>query len=89
MLVITSSVKHSPDLIAFPVSKKKRCLWNTSSIMSYEIQTSASKGAIERNGTKTGMEIKWVVSDQIVQVWLNGIMLFVINSVSKFLCEVF
>ncbi len=66
MLVITSSVKHSPDLIAFSVSKKKRYLWDTSSAMDYEIQTSARKDAIEMNEAKTSISITWVVEDKAV-----------------------
>ena len=52
MLVVTSSAKHSPDLISFPVSKIKRYLWDFAGAMGYEIQTSARKEAIEMNEAK-------------------------------------
>ena len=32
MLVITSSIKHSPDLIAWPVHQKKKYLWDSRSV---------------------------------------------------------
>ena len=66
MLVITSSEKHSPDLIAFPVSRAKSYLWDTASMMGYEVQTSARSDAIEMNEAKTGMPITWVASNQVV-----------------------
>jgi hypothetical protein len=66
VLVITSSVKHSPDLISFPVSKAKKYLWDTANAMGYEIQTSARKDAIEMNEAKTGLPITWVAEDESV-----------------------
>ena len=66
MLVITSSAKHSPDLIAFQVSKAKRYLWDAADAMGYEIQTSARKDAIEMNDAKTGLPITWVAEDATV-----------------------
>ena len=70
MLVVTSSAKHSPDLISFPVSKAKRYLWDVAGAMGYEIQTSARKEAIEMNEAKTGLPITWVAGDEEV---LEGI----------------
>ncbi len=64
MLVITSSAKHSPDLVSFPVSRSKRYLWDVASAMGYEIQTSARKEAIEMNESKTGMPITWVADNE-------------------------
>ena len=63
MLVATSSAKHSPDLISFPVSKAKRYLGDVAGAMGYEIQTSARKEAIEMNEAKTGLPITWVTGD--------------------------
>lgn len=69
MLVITSSVKHSPDLIAFPVSKKKRYLWDTSSAIGYEIQTSARREPVKINEAKRelGIRITWVTEGSVVK----------------------
>ena len=64
MLVITSSVKHSPDLVSFPVSRAKRYLWDVAGAIGYEIQTSARKEAIEMNESKTGMPITWVADNE-------------------------
>ena len=64
MLVATSSAKHSPDLISFPVSKAKRYLWDVAGAMSYEIQTSARKEVIEMNEAKTGLPITWVADNK-------------------------
>ena len=63
ILVITNSEKHSTDLIAFPVSKTRRYLWDVAGAMGYEIQTSAKKEAIEMNEAKTGLPITWVTGD--------------------------
>ena len=66
MLVATSSAKHSPDLISFPVSKAKRYLWDIAGAMGYKIQTSARKEAIEMNEAKTGLPITWITEDEAV-----------------------
>ena len=66
MLVVTSSAKHSPDLISFPVSKIKRYLWDFAGAMGYEIQTSARKEAIEMNEAKTGLPITWITEGEAV-----------------------
>ena len=66
MLVVTSSAKHSPDLISFSVSKAKRYFWDVTGAMGYEIQTSARKEAIEMNEAKTGLPITWVARDEEV-----------------------
>ena len=70
MLVATSSAKHSPDLISFPVSKAKRYLWDIAGAMGYKIQTSVRKEAIEMNEAKTDLPITWVAEDKEV---LEGI----------------
>ena len=53
-------------MISFPVSKTKRYLWDVAGAMSYEIQTSARKEAIEMNEAKTGLPITWVAEDKEV-----------------------
>ena len=53
MLVISSSTKHSPDLVSFPVSTAKKYLWDVAGAMGYGIQTGARKEAIEMNDAKT------------------------------------
>lgn len=40
-LVITSSIKHSPDLVVWPVHEKKKYLWNIGGVKGYGSQTSA------------------------------------------------
>ena len=52
MLVITSRIKHSPDLIAWPVHQKKRYLWDTGGVKGYEIQTSSRKDSVLENISK-------------------------------------
>ncbi len=66
MLVIASSEKHSPDLIAFPVSKAKRYLWDKANAMGYEVQTSARSDAIEMNKAKSSLPITWVANTEEV-----------------------
>ena len=58
MLVITSRIKHSPDLIAWPVHQKKRYLWDTGGVKGYEIQTSSRKDSVRQN---SGKEELWKV----------------------------
>ena len=53
-------------MISFPVSKTKRYLWDVAGAMSYEIQTSARKEAIEMNEAKTGLPITRVTEDKAV-----------------------
>lgn len=62
-LVITSRIKHSPDLIAWPVHQKKRYLWDTGSVKGYEIQTSARRDSVGQNAKKAdlwGISVEWV-----------------------------
>ena len=66
MLVLTSSAKHSPNLISFLVSKAKRYLCDVADTMGYEVQTSARKEAIAMNEAKTGIPITWVAEDEAV-----------------------
>ena len=76
MLVITSSIKHSPDLIAWPVHQKKRYLWDSRGVKGYEAQTSARKESIEQNYDKTRLSvvpISWIstngkISDKIKEL---------------------
>jgi hypothetical protein len=58
MLVTTSRIKHSPDLIAWPVHQKKRYLWDTGGVKGYEIQTSSRKDSVKQN---SGKEELWNV----------------------------
>ena len=58
MLVITSRIKHSPDLIAWPVHQK-RYLWDTGGVKGYDIQTSSRKDSVRQNEGKAGL---WEVS---------------------------
>ncbi len=63
MLVVTSRIKHSPDLIAWPVNGKKRYLWDAGQVKGYEIQTSMRKDSVEQNAVKSNLwnvEIEWV-----------------------------
>lgn len=74
MLVITSRIKHSPDLIAWPVHQKKRYLWDSRGVKGYEAQTSARKDAIKQNGSKSNLwnvPIKWVTNSTTVSIELN------------------
>ena len=50
--MVTSRIKHSPDLIAWPVHQKKRYLWDTAGVKEYEIQTSARKDSVRQNAEK-------------------------------------
>jgi hypothetical protein len=65
MLVVTSSVKHSPDLIAWPVHRRKRYLWDREGVKGYECQTSAREDSIRKN---MGKSEKWGVA----MVWVAG-----------------
>ncbi|MCL5099998.1 MAG: hypothetical protein M1158_02660 [Candidatus Marsarchaeota archaeon] len=67
-LVISSSAKHSPDLIAWPVNGSKRYLWDTSKAKGYEIQTSARTDAVSMNEAKKkiNMPITWVSENEKV-----------------------
>ena len=63
MLVITSSAKHSFDLIAWPVYRKKRYLWDREEVRGYEVQTSAREDSISMNKEKAkewGIPMVWV-----------------------------
>ena len=62
MLVITSRIKHSPDLIAWPVHQK-RYLWDTGGVKGYDIQTSSRKDSVRQNAVKSelwGVPVKWI-----------------------------
>ena len=63
MLVITSSAKHSFDLTAWPVYRKKRYLWDREEARGYEVQTSAREDSISMNKEKAkewGIPMVWV-----------------------------
>ena len=63
MLVVTSSVKHSPDLVAWPMHQKKRYLWDREGVKGYECQTSARKDSVKENLGKSeiwGVPVVWV-----------------------------
>ena len=45
---------------------KKKYMWDDMGVMTYEIQTSARKEAIEMNEAKTGLTITWVAEDEEV-----------------------
>ncbi len=65
MLVTTSRIKHSPDLIAWPVHQKKRYLWDTGWVKGYEIQTSSRKDSVKQNSGKEefwNVPIIWIYS---------------------------
>ncbi len=69
MLVITSSAKHSFDLIAWPVYRKKRYLWDREEVRGYEIQTSARDDSISTNKEKAkewGIPMVWVSDNEEV-----------------------
>lgn len=64
MLVVTSSVKHSFDLIAWKPHPKKRYLWDKGSVKGYEAQTSARRDSIVENmdkGKIWSVPMVWVV----------------------------
>ncbi len=67
ILVITSRIKHSPDLIGWSVNDRKRYLWDTERVRGYEIQTSARKDSIEQNSKKFRrwkIPTVWITNDQ-------------------------
>jgi hypothetical protein len=61
--MVTSRIKHSPDLIAWPVHQKKRYLWDTAGVKEYEIQTSARKDSVRQNAEKEDLwkvPVTWI-----------------------------
>jgi hypothetical protein len=67
MLVVAPREREAHDLIAYPVDKRKKYLWDDKARMAYEIQTSARKDAIEINGAKKekyGLPLTWVTYDK-------------------------
>ena len=67
MLVIAPREREAHDLIAYPVDRHKKYLWDDEDVRAYEIQTSARKDAIELNGAKKekyGLPITWVTYDK-------------------------
>jgi hypothetical protein len=66
ILVITSSIKHSPDLIAWPVNEKKKYLWDVGQVKGYEIQTSMRKDSVKQNAIKSemwGVKMEWILNN--------------------------
>ncbi len=66
MLVVSPSEKHSFDLVAWPVDKKKRYLWNLRGAKGYEAQTSARRDSIEMNKGKAklwSVPMVWVTEN--------------------------
>ena len=67
MLVIAPRDREAHDLIAYPVDRHKKYLWDDEGVRAYEIQTSARKDAVSLNGeksTKYNMPITWVTPDK-------------------------
>ncbi len=56
------------DLVAYPVDKGKKHLWDDKKRMGYEIQTTARKDAVMANAEKRdrGVPITWVACDENV-----------------------
>ena len=55
------------DLIAYPVDKRKKYLWDDNNVKAYEIQTTARKDKVLLNKekeSKYGMPITWVTYDK-------------------------
>ena len=67
MLVIAPREREAHDLIAYPVDKRKKYLWDDKARRAYEIQTSARKDAIEANSAKKekyGLPLTWITYDK-------------------------
>lgn len=76
ILVVTSSIKHSPDLIAWPVHEKKRYLWDIRRVKGYEAQTSARRDSIMQNSDKmikSKISTIWVSSNEKISDRINDI----------------
>ena len=79
-LVITSSTKHMPDIIAWPVNRNKSYLWDYENVKGYEAQTSARNDSVSENMVKQerlNLKIVWVSSneeviEQIKKIVSNG-----------------
>ena len=54
------------DLVAYPVDKGKKHLWDDEAKMAYEIQTTARNDAVMTNSEKRGkgVPITWVACDK-------------------------
>jgi hypothetical protein len=67
MLVIAPREREAHDLIAYPVDKRKKYLWDDNSVKAYEIQTTGRKDKVLLNKAKEskyGMPITWVTYDK-------------------------
>lgn len=67
MLVIAPREREAHDLIAWPVDKRKKYMWDDKARMAYEIQTTARKDKVLLNKAKEskyGLPITWVTYDK-------------------------
>lgn len=64
-LVVAPKERQAFDLIAYPVDKGKKQLWDDKAKMAYEIQTTARKDKVMANAEKRarGVPITWVACD--------------------------
>ena len=64
-LVLTTSEKHSFDLLGYPANPNKKWVWDQKGMKGYEVQTSAKADSIEMN---KGKRERWAVP----LVWVAG-----------------
>lgn len=64
-LVLTTSDKHSFDLLGYPIVLNKKWLWDEKGVKGYEIQTSSRPDSVEMNSGKAkrwNIPLVWVAS---------------------------
>lgn len=69
MLVIAPREREAHDLIAYPVDRHKKFLWDDKNVQAYEIQTTARKDKIELNAAKKvkyNWPLTWVTYDKSI-----------------------